>query len=54
MFIVFDPYLYRNENKVSELNIEGSIKDDSIRVISKDNSIKIEDTKDKNNVYLKM
>src|SRR5574344_314215 len=45
--------LYRNENKVSELNIEGSIKDDSIRVISKDNSIKIEDTKDKNNVYLK-
>src|SRR5574344_812945 len=45
--------LYRNENKVSELNIEGSIKDDSIRVIYKDNSIKIEDTKDKNNVYLK-
>lgn len=48
----FDLPLYRNENKVSELSIEGSIKEKSVNISSKDNDIKLEVNNDVN-LFLK-
>ena len=48
----FDLPLYKDESKVSELSIEGSIKEKSVNISSKDNTLKFE-VNDDVNLFLK-
>ena len=48
----FDLPLYKDESKVSELSIEGSIKEKSVNISSKDNTLKLEVNGDVN-LFLK-
>lgn len=52
MIAGFDLPLYKDENKVSELSIEGSIKEKSVNISSKDNTLKLEVNGDVN-LFLK-